>query len=133
VKAIKASATRCLPHRCVLPTCDNSGAKMIRISSVVHHKTVKGRYESAGIADLVMGSVIVGKPDMRKQVVFAVVVRTKKEFRRQDGVRVQFEDNACVVVKDRDGSPKGTMVKGPIAKEAADRWPAVAKIASMII
>ncbi len=133
MKALKSRITRCLPHRAVVQTCDNSGAKTIRISSVIHHKTVKGRYESGGVADLVMGSVINGKPDMRKTVVIAVVVRTKKEFRRQDGTRVQFEDNAVVVVKDRDGNPKGTMVKGPIAKEAAERWPAVAKIASVIV
>ena len=133
MKAIKARSTRALPHRAVVPTCDNSGAKMIRVSSVIGHKTVKGRYESAGIADLIMGSVISGKPDIRKQVVIAVIVRIKKEFRRPDGTRVQFEDNACVVLKDKDGNPKGTMIKGPIAKEAAERWPAVAKIASLIV
>ena len=133
MKAIKGSVTRALPHRAVVPTCDNSGAKLIRISSVVGHKTVKGRYESAGIADLIMGSVISGKPDMRKQVVFAVIVRQRQEFRRLDGTHIQFEDNACVVVKDRDGNPKGTILKGPVAKEVCERWPAIAKIASVIV
>ncbi|MBT5342362.1 50S ribosomal protein L14, partial [Candidatus Woesearchaeota archaeon] len=59
--------------------------------------------------------------------------RQKKEFRRADGTRVKFEDNAAVVLKDNKGNPKGTIFKGPIAKEAAERWPAVAKVASIIV
>jgi large subunit ribosomal protein L14 len=70
---------------------------------------------------------------MRKQVVFAVIVRQKREFRRPDGMRVRFEDNAVVVLKDDKGNPKGTIFKGPIAKEAAERWPGVSKVASMIV
>ncbi len=133
MKPVKASVTRALPHRAVVNACDNSGAKQLRVTCVVGLKTVKGRYESAGVGDLIMGSVISGKPDMRKQVVYAVVVRQKKEYRRLDGNRIGFEDNAVVVVKDLDGNPKGTMVKGPVAKEACERWPAVGKIASMIV
>ena len=70
---------------------------------------------------------------MRKTVVPAIIVRQRKEFRRPDGIRVRFEDNAAVVLKDEKGNPKGTIFKGPIAKEVADRWPAVAKVASMIL
>jgi len=70
---------------------------------------------------------------MRKQVVFAVIVRQKREFRRPDGMRVRFEDNAAVVLKDDKGNPKGTIFKGPIAKEAAARWPGVSKVASIIL
>ena len=70
---------------------------------------------------------------MRKQVVPAIIVRQKKEFRRADGTRVKFEDNAAVVLKDEKGNPKGTLLKGPIAKEVAERWPAVAKLADMIL
>ena len=87
----------------------------------------------AGIGDLVMASVTKGKPDIRKQVVFAVIVRQKKEYRRPDGTRIKFEDNSAVVLKDDAGNPKGTIFKGPIAKEACDRWPGVAKIANMIV
>ena len=60
-------------------------------------------------------------------------VRQKKEFRRPDGMRVKFEDNAAVVLKDEKGNPKGTLLKGPIPKEVCGRWPAIAKIASVVI
>ena len=96
-------------------------------------KTVKGRIASAGVGDLVIVAVKKGKPDMRKTVVQAVVVRQKKEYRRPDGTRIKFEDNAVVVLKDDMGNPKGTIFKGPIAKEAATRWPGIAKVASIIV
>jgi large subunit ribosomal protein L14 len=133
MKAIKGRMTRALPVGTYIPTCDNSGAKEIKIFTVVGLNTRKGRYPAAGIGDLVMASVKKGRPDMRKQVVMAVIVRQKRPFRRPDGTRVKFEDNAAVVLKDDKGNPKGTIFKGPIAKEACSRWPGIAKIASIII
>ena len=70
---------------------------------------------------------------MRKQTVYAVIVRQKKEYRRPDGTRIKFADNTAVVLKDEKGNPKGTIFKGPIAKEACDRWPGIAKLASIIV
>jgi large subunit ribosomal protein L14 len=125
--------TRAFPVESIIPTCDNSGAKEIKIFTVVGLKTRKGRIGSAGLGDLVMASVKRGRPDMRKQVVYAVIVRQKKAFRRPDGLRVCFEDNAAVVCKDEKGNPKGTLIKGAIAREVADRWPAISKIASVIV
>lgn len=116
-----------------IPTCDNSGAKVIKVISVKGHKTMKGRMPSAGIGDLVLCSIKKGKPDMRKQVVFAVIVRQKQEYRRRNGVRIKFEDNAAVVLKDDKGNPKGTIFKGPIAKEACERYPGIAKVANIIV
>ncbi|MBI4441157.1 50S ribosomal protein L14 [Candidatus Woesearchaeota archaeon] len=133
MKDIKARITRGLPVGANIEACDNSGAKVIKIFSVFGQKTVKGRIQSAAIGDMVMAAVKKGKPDMRKQVVFAIIVRQKKEFRRRDGMRVGFEDNAAVVLKDEKGNPKGTLIKGPIAKEVAVRWPAVAKIARLMV
>lgn len=133
VKALKASMTRGLPLGAYVPTCDNSGAKLLKVFTVVGLKTRKGRVPSACVGDLVMASVKKGRPDMRKQVVFAIIVRQKKEYRRPDGSRVKFEDNAAVVLKDDKGNPKGTIFKGPISKEACSRWPGIAKIASIII
>lgn len=133
MKAAKAKLTRPLPVGSEVETCDNSGAKVLRIFTVVGLKTVQGRKPSAGLADLVQASVKKGRPDMRKQVVFAVIVRQKKEFRRPDGMRIKFEDNAAVVLKDDKGNPKGTIFKGAIAKEVCDRWPGIAKIASIIV
>ncbi len=133
MKPINAKMTRGLPVGSRVDTCDNSGAKVVKIFSVKGHKTVKGQLPSAGIGDLVKVSVIKGRPDMRKTVNWAVVVRQKKSFRRADGTRVKFEDNAVVVLKDEKGNPKGTILKGPVAKEACQRWPGIAKIANIIV
>ncbi len=133
MKALKAKVTRGLPIGSYVETCDNSGAKVIKIFTVIGLKTVKGRVPSAGVGDLVMASVKKGRPDMRKQTVYATIVRQKKEYRRPEGTRIKFEDNAAVVLKDEKGNPKGTIFKGPIAKEACDRWPGVAKVASIIV
>jgi large subunit ribosomal protein L14 len=133
MQAVKASVTRALPVGTWINTCDNSGAKIIKIFAVYRHKTVKNRIPSAGVGDLVMASVKSGRPDMKKQVVLAVIVRQKKEYRRPNGMRIKFEDNAAVIVKDDKGNPKGTLFKGPIAKEACERWPGVSKLASIIV
>ena len=133
MQAVKARITRALPVGSLVETCDNSGAKVIKIASVKGQKTVKGRLPAAGVGDLVVASVKKGKPEMRKQVVYAVIVRQKKEYRRPDGTRIKFEDNAAVVLKDDKGNPKGTIFKGAIAKEACSRWPGIAKIASIIV
>ena len=133
MQAVKARITKPLIHGSYVDVCDNSGAKILKIIAVKHSKTVKNRYPSCGVGDLVMASVTTGRPDMRKQVVPAIIVRQKKEYRRMDGMRIQFEDNAAVVLKDEKGNPKGTIFKGPTAKEAAARWPAVAKVAKMMV
>ena len=133
MQPLKARITRALPVGSKVETCDNSGAKIIRIFTVVGLKTTKGRIGSCGVGDLVQASVLRGRPDMRKQVVFAVIVRQKKEYRRADGTRIKFEDNSAVVLKDDKGNPKGTIFKGAIAKEACERWPSIAKIASVVV
>lgn len=133
MKAVKARITKGLPHTANVVACDNSGARILRIISVKTAKTVKGRKPSAGVGDYVMCSVVEGRPDMRKQVVPAVIVRQRMPYRRKDGMRIRFEDNAAVVLKDEMGNPKGTMIKGPIAKEASERWPMVGKIASIVV
>ena len=133
MKAVKARVTKALNQGSVVETCDNSGAKAVKIVSVIGSKTVKGRKPAAGVGDLLLASVIKGSPDMRKQVVFAVIVRQRKDYRRVNGDRIKFEDNAIVVLKDEKGNPKGTIFKGPIAKEACDRWPGIAKVASNIV
>ena len=133
MQARKARVTRGLQAGSLVSTCDNSGATLLKIVSIKNVKTSKKRQPSCGVGDLVLAAVKKGKPEMRKQVVFAVIVRQKREYRRPDGVRVRFEDNAAVVLKDDKGNPKGTIFKGPIAKEATGRWPGVAKTASIII
>ncbi|MCE4612784.1 MAG: 50S ribosomal protein L14 [Desulfurococcales archaeon] len=111
---------------------DNSGAKEVMIISVPHHKTRLRRLPRAGVGDLVVVSVKKGTPQMRRQVTYAVVVRQRRPYKRPDGTWVSFEDNAVVIVNP-DGTPRGSEIRGPIAKEAADRWPRVAKLAVMIV
>lgn len=69
---------------------------------------------------------------MRKQIFGAVIVRQKYPIRRLNGVRVSFEDNAAVLVT-QEGEIKGTDLKGPVAAEAAEKWPRIANLASMIV
>jgi len=133
MKAINANVTRGLNVGCVVETCDNSGAKMLKIFNVMGLKTTHGRIGAAGVSDMVMCSVIKGRTDMRKQVVLAIIVRQRKEYRRPDGTRIKFEDNAAIVLKDDKGNPKGTMFKGAIAKEVCERWAAVSKLAKIIV
>ncbi len=133
MKPVKANVTNAIPLGAEIETCDNSGAKVVKVFTVIGAKTVWGRVASAGIGDLVMVSIKRGRPDMRKQTMFSVIVRQKREYRRPDGMRIKFEDNAVVILKDDKGNPQGTLLKGPIAKEVADRLPAVAKIASIIV
>ncbi len=133
MQAVKATIVRSLNHGSEIETCDNSGAKLVRIVSVINQKTRQGKKPAAGVGDLILVAVKKGTPEMRKTVTYATIVRQKKEYRRPDGTRIKFEDNAVVILKDEKGNPKGTIFKGPIAKEAADRWPGVMKVARLII
>lgn len=133
MKAVKANITKGLQKGSVVPSCDNSGAKIVRVISFRGGKGSKGRNLCGGVGDLITASVIKGVPDMRKKVVNAVIVRQKKEYRRIDGSRIRFEDNAVVVLKDNKGNPKGSLIKGPVAKEVVMRWPAVGKISKVVV
>ncbi len=133
MKPTKAKVTKTIGRGARLHVCDNSGAKRVYFVSVKGGKTTKGKYPSAGVGEMITASVIKGVPDMRKTLVQAIVVRQKKEYRREDGTRIKFEDNAVIVCKDEKGNPKGTVFKGPIAKEATEKWPVIAKVANSII
>lgn len=133
MKTLKSKITYGLQKGSKVQTCDNSGAKIIRIISVFGHNTTKGRNPECGVGDLINCSVISGSQDMLKTVVFAVIVRQRKEWKRPDGTRIKFEDNAVVILKDEKGNPKGTIIKGAIAKEVAERWPSVSKLASVVV
>ncbi len=111
---------------------DNSGAKEVMIIGVPGYKGRLRRIPPAGVGDLVVVTVKKGTPEMRKQIFKAVVVRQKRPYRRPDGTWVSFEDNAVVIVTP-EGTPKGSEIRGPIAKEAAERWPQIASIATIIV
>jgi large subunit ribosomal protein L14 len=111
---------------------DNTGAKIVQIVAVPKYHGVFRRYPSAGIGDLLVVSVKKGTPEMRRQLVNAVIIRQRRPFRRSDGTMVAFEDNA-VVLTTPTGETKGSDIKGPVAREAAERWARIAATASTIV
>jgi len=133
MKAIKANGTAGLSHGSTCAPCDNSGAKLVKVVSVKGSKTVKKRSPSATIGDLIFVSVLKGTKEMRKTVVPAIVVRQKRAYRRPNGTRIKFEDNSVVILKDEKGNPKGTTFKGPVAKEATEKWPPISKVATIVV
>lgn len=133
MKAIGARVTRGLNIGSYVLAADNSGARVVKITSVKHGKSKKGRQQYAKVADWVKVSVREGKPDMKGQVFDAVVIRQKKPYMRKTGERVCFEDNAVALLKDEKGNPKGTMIKGSVAREVHERWAQVAKIAQFVL
>ena len=86
----------------------------------------------AGVGDLIKVSVKRGTPDTRRHMFNAVVIRQRRPFRRVDGTWVQFEDNACVITNEK-GDVQGSDIKGPVSREAAERWPRIAATAKQIV
>ena len=133
MKALKAHITKSIQRESMISTCDNSGAKILRVISFQGGKGRKRKHLQGGLGEMFTASVQVGNPDMRKKVVQAVLVRQRKEIRRADGTRLKFEDNAAVVLKDTKGNLKGTLIKGAVAKEVIDRWPNIGKLAKIVV
>ena len=132
MKAISTRATEGLNLGAIMVAADNSGAKIVKLVGVKKAKAKKGKQVAGKIADWVKVAVKKGVPDMKGKVFDAVIIRQKKPFRRLTGERVGFEDNAVAILKDEKGNPKGTQIKGPIAKEVQERWQSVAKIAQTV-
>ncbi len=133
MKAISARGTKALNIGALVLAADNSGARIVRIVSIKGGKTKKTMQGYAKIADWVKVSVRQGDPKMKGEVFDAIVIRQKKPYRRYTGERVAFEDNAVALLKDEKGNPKGTQIKGPVAREVQERWKEVAKIAQFVL
>merc|ERR1712168_1578913 len=110
-----------LPVAAVMNCADNTGAKSLYVIAVAGIKGRLNRLPAAGSGDLVMASVKKGKPELRKKVHPAVVVRQSKAFRRKDGTFLYFEDNVGVIVNNK-GEMKGSAVTGPVAKDRFQCW-----------
>jgi large subunit ribosomal protein L14 len=98
-----------------LKVVDNTGAKEIQCIKVLGGS--KRRY--ARLGDVIIASVKVAIPSAtakKKEVVRAVIVRTKKEYKRKDGSTIRFDDNAAVLIS-KEGIPRGTRILGPVAYE----------------
>ena len=132
MKAVKARVTKSLNVGSRIVCADNTGAKVVEIISVKGYHGVKNRQPLAGVGSPIRVSVKQGDAKSRHQMFDAVIVRQKQEFRRKDGTRVAFEDNAAVITDDT-GAPKGTEVKGPVAKEAVERFSGIGKISTIVV
>ena len=103
-----------------LKVADNSGAREVMCIRVL--KGSQPRY--GGVGDVIVASVKVATPNMpikKGDVIKAVIVRSKKAVRRQDGSTLRFDDNACVVINPQNNEPRGTRIFGPVARELRDR------------
>ncbi len=112
--------------RTMLKVADNTGAKIVQCFRVVGG--TRRRYSQLG--DIIIGSVKEAEPRKavkKGDVVRAVVVRQKKNYRRADGSYIRFDDNAVVIVDGKE--PKGGRIFGPVAREIKERG--FYKIASM--
>ncbi|MCK4336031.1 MAG: 50S ribosomal protein L14 [Candidatus Aenigmarchaeota archaeon] len=132
MKAVSSKISYGLSTKSLIKCVDNSGAKTLEIIAVRGYKGKRRTKPKAGVASMVFCRVYSGTEKVRHQIFRAVVVRQKKEFRRPDGMRVQFEDNAAVII-DEKNDPKGSQIKGPIAKEVVERFPTVGKIATIVV
>ncbi|MGB1285663.1 MAG: 50S ribosomal protein L14 [Aggregatilineales bacterium] len=99
---------------------DNSGAQEILVIRVLGGSVKKYGH----VGDIVVGTVKSASTQgsiKKSQIVRAVIVRTKKEYRRSDGSYIRFDDNAAVVLADDMTNPRGTRVFGPVARELRDK------------
>ena len=105
------------PQTC-LQVADNSGAKKVMCIRILG-----GNRKYATLGDVIVGVVKEASPNMpvkRSDVVRAVVVRTRKTVRRNEGTSVRFDDNAAVIIN-KENNPRGTRVFGPVARELRDK------------
>jgi len=132
MEALNADVTPGLEKGSLVACADNTGARELKVISTSGSGGTKNRHPKAGLGDKVTVSVTKGTPEMRRQVLEAVIIRQRKPIRRPDGTRVKFEDNAAVII-DENEDPRGTELKGPIAREVAERFGSIASTATIIV
>ena len=129
---VKFRVTVGLPVGAIMNCADNTGAKNLYVISVKKIRGRLNRLPAASVGDMILASVKKGKPELRKKVMPAIVVRQKRSWRRKEGVFIFFEDNAGVICNPK-GEMKGSGINGPVAKESAELWPKIASTAGSII
>ena len=132
MKAKQSKTPRALETGSRMVCADNTGARLVQVVSVDGYHGVRRRQPKLGLGDMATVTVKKGTPEMRRKLVKAVVIRQKKEIRRIDGLRLSFEDNAMVITNER-GEPRGTEIKGPVAREVAERFPKIGSMATTIV
>merc|ERR1711862_829835 len=109
------------PVGAVVNRADNTGGKNLYVIAVAGIRGRLNRMPAAGSGDMIVATVKKGKPELRKKVMPAVIIRQRKPIRRKDGVFIYFEDNAGVKVNNK-GEMKGSAILGPVSRECADLW-----------
>lgn len=132
MRAVGSNITRGIGVGAKLECIDSTGAKILKVASVVNYKGTRQRQPKAGVGDVVRCSVIKGSPDMREETPLAVIVRQRKDWKRSSGRRIKFQDNAAVLINERD-EPRGNEVRGTIAKEVVERFPEIGKVARVVV
>lgn len=106
--------------RTILKVADNTGAKTLQC----FHVKGGDRRRYASLGDIIMGTVKEAEPRKlvkKHEKVRAVIIRQKKERRRNDGTYIRFDDNACVILEGKTNDPKGGRIFGPVAKEVKEK------------
>jgi large subunit ribosomal protein L14 len=116
----------------LMSCADNTGARILRFVQLVGYKGRRRRIPSAGVGDLIIASCREGTPEMRRQLFNAVIVRQRKPYLRKNGDWIRFEDNAAVILTP-EGNLRGSDIKGPVAREATERFPRIGTIARMVV
>ncbi|MEA2034985.1 MAG: 50S ribosomal protein L14 [Euryarchaeota archaeon] len=132
MKAKQSKIPRALCTGSRMVCSDNTGARIVQVVSVDLYHGVRRRQPKLGLGDMATVSVKKGTPDMRRKLERAVIIRQKKEIKRINGLRLSFEDNAMVITNER-GEPKGTEIKGAVAREVAERFPKIGSMATIIV
>ena len=132
MKPISAKVTKALQAGSFIICADNSGATVLQIIAIKGYKGVKSRSPRCGIGDWIVASVKEGDSKIVHEVVQAIIIRQKKEYKRPNGMRVKFEDNAAVLINEK-GEPRGSKIKGAVAREVIERFSAIGKIATFVV
>lgn len=114
-----------------LIVADNTGAKIIECITVLGHSKMR----SAGVGRIISASVKEAIPRgtaKKKEVVRAVIIRTRKQIARKDGSFVRFDDNAAVILNE-DGEPRGTRIFGPVPRELRENFMKIISLAPDVV
>lgn len=109
-----------IQNRTMLNVADNTGAKQLQCIQVLGGTARR----TAQLGDVIVGTIKKAEPRRmvkKHQVVRAVIIRQKKNYRRADGSYIRFDDNACVTLEGKTKEPKGGRIFGPLPKEIKEK------------
>merc|ERR1711971_68818 len=104
---VKVKISNCLPVAAVMNCADNTGAKNLYMIACCGTGSRLNRMPAGSVGDMFLASVKKGKPELRKKVLQAVIIRQRKAYRRREGYFIYFEDNAGVIINNK-GEMKGS-------------------------